>query len=223
MVILNYLARLGSEAKVDGFVDFMSDSGFDQQKVDFPYDPCWVKPGYRSAPDYKDNWIQYNLCSFANVVAQDLGGTPERYKGVIVNLAEESDPMWLAFGKYQEDRWICNNFTRTFASGYHAHMSAVRILRIIEPMMDELWVLDHAGLWESDDLEAGYDEFRKGLQRLKSLSEMLAKVDMEYGNLALTANRLCELYGSRSRIKGERLASAFDPHWLKPTAIKSTQ
>ena len=106
MVILSYLARLGSEAKVDGFVDSMSDSRFDQQKVDFPYDPCWVRPGYVHASDYKDNWIQYNLCSFSNVVAHDLGGTPEHYKGVIVNLGQESDPLWLAFGKHEDDRWI---------------------------------------------------------------------------------------------------------------------
>ena len=92
MVILNYLARLRSEAKVDDFVDFMSDTGFDQQKVDFPYDPYWVRPGYIHAADYNDNRIKYNLCSFSNVVAQDLGGTPEHYKGVILNLGEESDP-----------------------------------------------------------------------------------------------------------------------------------
>ena len=223
MVILNYLARLGSEAKVDDFVDFMSDKSFDQQKVDFPYDPCWVKPGYRSAPDYEDNWIQYNLCSFANVVAQDLGGTPERYKGVIVNLGEESDPLWLAFGKYQEDRWICRHFMKTFLADYPTHIVAVTILRNIEPMMDELWVLDHAGLWESDDLEAGYDEFRKGLQKLKSVSEVLAKSDMEYGYTAMSTKRLCELRRGKSDIEDEHFASPFDPHWLKPATIKNTQ
>ena len=223
MVVLSYLAKLSSESQVDGFVDFMSDTGFDQQKVDFPYDPCWVKPGYHSAPDYEDNWIQYNLCSFANVVAQDLGGTPEHYKGIIVNLGEESDPLWLAFGSYPGDRWICHNFTRTFASDYDTHIAAIRTLRSIEPMMDELWVLDHTGLWENKNLEAGYREFQKGLQKLKSLSEMLAKADMEYGHSAMSVSRLLKLTGGVSGIEDVRTSSAFDPYWLKPATIKSTQ
>ena len=90
-------------------------------------------------------------------------------------------------------------------------------------MVDELWVLDHTGLWENKNIEAGYREFQKGLQKLKSLSEMLAKADMEYGHSAMSVSRLLKLTGGVSGIEDVRVASAFDPHWLKLATIKNTQ
>lgn len=186
MPILWYYAEAQGEGAISRLAEEALGWSLETEYVDFDHEPRWVQRVYSQCPDFAENWVKYNLCTFGHILADAHGGAvPERYKGVVMNLDDSCDPLWLAFGKYG-DRWLCEHFTRTFNAdgGFSAHASAIVLLKQAERYLEHIEVVDETGYWDTGNREASLAAYRQGIGRLGLLSRAIAKEEFERGAAA---------------------------------------
>jgi hypothetical protein len=95
------------------------------------------------------------------------------FRGIIIRPHPECEPVRLVFSRFH----ALAGFTKTQFAPFHVHVEIVRLLRAIEPFMDDFLVIDETTLWETGDEAAARERFERLSEAIDAFAAELEEPD----------------------------------------------
>lgn len=84
---IHYHAEASRGRQVDRVTETFNAPCYSPVVVDFPFSPKWVNEGHLLAPDYSQNWPQYELATMSDALKHRYEGQlPDHFRGIMLDV-----------------------------------------------------------------------------------------------------------------------------------------